>query len=150
MFPPAHLVQSKGLGESEAPALLEGPADHGAAGGGGGGRQAEGVGEVDPAHLHADVHGVDGAVEQRQLRHGAHRLPVERLQGDRERGGRSDPCSVPGLLIVARRRKAVRHNADFMFESVMSTDTKSKTGDKKAKNISSNRNVGGCESILMI
>ena len=73
---PSHLVQSKGLGEGESPALLEGPADHGGAGGGGRGRQAEGVGEADPTHLHADVHGVDGTVEQGQLGHRVHGLPV--------------------------------------------------------------------------
>lgn len=74
-----YLVQWKRFGEGETPALLEGPADHGGAGGGWSAGQPERVGERDSAHLHADVHRVNGWVEEGQLGWTADRLPEDGL-----------------------------------------------------------------------
>lgn len=75
-----YLVKREGLGEGKAPALLKGSAYHRCAGGGWSTGQAEWVREFDPTHFHADVHGVDGRVKQRQLWLTADRLPVDGLQ----------------------------------------------------------------------
>ena len=63
-----NLVQSEGLGESKAPASLEGPPDHRGRGGGRGRGQAEGVGEPHATDVHREVHSVDVGVEVGQGR----------------------------------------------------------------------------------
>ena len=60
------LVQAEGLRDAEGPAGLEPAADHLPRRGGRRGRQAERVLELQAQHLDADVHVVDGAVEQRE------------------------------------------------------------------------------------
>lgn len=63
----SHLIQSEGLGDGEAPSLLEGPSDH--IGGRGGRRagQTQRRREPQSAHRHRYVHVVDRAVELGQL-----------------------------------------------------------------------------------
>jgi len=63
-----NLVESERLGEREAPSLLEGAADHGAARGGRGACQAERVGEFEAADVHGDVHLVHWREKTRQGR----------------------------------------------------------------------------------
>ncbi len=75
-----YLVQAKGLGEGKAPALLEGSADHGCAGCGWSAGQPKRVRKLNPAHLHTDVHCIDGAVEQRQFGSGAYCVTMKGLQ----------------------------------------------------------------------
>mmetsp|Transcript_11752 Transcript_11752/g.29695 ORF Transcript_11752/g.29695 Transcript_11752/m.29695 type:complete len:519 (+) Transcript_11752:748-2304(+) len=68
------LVQRKRLGDGKAPPKLERAPDHVRGCAGRCGSKAEGVGEVDAAHVHRNVDQVDGRVEEGQLgrhRHGS-------------------------------------------------------------------------------
>lgn len=75
-----YLIQSKGFGQSEAPALFKGSSDHGCAGGGRCRSQAKWVGKPDTTNLNTDVHLIYGTIEQRQLWDLLHCLPMQRLE----------------------------------------------------------------------
>lgn len=72
MYSALYLVQSKGLGQSEAPSLFKSSSDHSGAGGWGGRRQSKRVGEMYSTKLHADVHLIYSTVEQWQLGNRVH------------------------------------------------------------------------------
>lgn len=74
-----YLVQAEGLGEGEAPALLEGSADHGSAGGGWSAGESERVGELYPTHLNTYVYCIDGTVKQGQFGSGAYYVAMKGL-----------------------------------------------------------------------
>lgn len=90
-----YLVQGEGLGDRKAPPLLKGPADHRRAGGGGGAGQAERVRKADPSDLHADVHSVNGGIEEGKLGLTVYRYVVERLQANAYTGPITTTLSNP-------------------------------------------------------
>lgn len=76
----SYLVQRESFGQGKSPPRFECPSNHRGAGGWGGAGEPEGVGELQPSHLHAEVHQVDGRVEERQLRPCRDRSSVLGLQ----------------------------------------------------------------------
>ena len=75
-----YLIQREGLGECKSPSGLKGATDHGRSGRGRRRCQSERIGELDSAHLDADIDRVDRRVELGQFRLGGDGDAVQALR----------------------------------------------------------------------